>query len=58
MKEYIVNAKTSEDSMGNYIRFYKEDDRIWIGIACQEERGFTTDEVKEIIEKLQECANE
>lgn len=58
MKEYIVNAKTSEDSMGNYIKFYKEDSRIWIGIAGQEERGFTIDEVKEIIEKLQECTNE
>ena len=58
IKEYIVDAKTSEDSMGNYIQFYKEDGKIWIGIGSQEERGFTDDEVNEIIEKLKECIND
>lgn len=58
MKEYIVDAKTSEDSIGNYIQFYKEDGKVWISIAHQEERGFTIDEVKEIIEKLQTCIND
>lgn len=58
MIEYIIDAKTSEDSIGNYIQFYKEDGKVWISIASQEERGFTIDEVNEIIEKLKECINE
>lgn len=58
VKMYIVDAKTSEDSMGNYIQFYKEDGKIWVGIASQEERGFTVDEVNEIIDKLKTCIND
>ena len=55
MKEYVVLAKTSEDSMGNYIHLYKEDNKVWIGIGNQEERGFTVDEVNELIQKLEAC---
>ena len=58
MKEYIVEAKTSVELSDNFIKFYKEDNKVWICIGGMEERGFTTDEVQEIIKELQECINE
>lgn len=58
MKQYVVDAKISKDSIDNYIHFCKEDGNIWIGIGSMEEREFSIDEVKEIIRKLQECINE
>ena len=53
MTTYIVNAKTSEDTKDNYIKFYKEEDRVWISIGTMEERGFTLREVQEIIRGLE-----
>lgn len=55
---HIVYAKTSEDPVDNYIKFYKENGKVWIGIGSMEEREFTTEEVQEIIKELQECINE
>jgi len=55
MKEYSVIAKTSEESSENEILFYKEDGKVWISLCGMEERGFTFDEVHEIIDKLNEC---
>lgn len=55
MKAYIVDAKSSDEKLGNYIQFYKEDGKVWISIGSQEERAFTVFEVKEIIEKLKKC---
>ena len=55
---HIVYAKTSEDIVDNYLKFYKEDGKIWIGLGSMEERDFTTEEVKEIINELQKCINE
>ena len=56
--EYIVNANTSEDPKDNYISFYKEDNKIWISIGRMEERGFTIDEIQEMIIKLSDCMKE
>lgn len=53
MKTYSVTAKTSEDSIGNTLCFYKEYSKIWIGYENCEDRGFTVDETKEIINILQ-----
>ena len=58
MKTYTVDATKSEDLKDNYIKFYKENDRIWLSIGKCEERAFTTDEVKKIISSLKECINE
>lgn len=55
---HIVYAKTSEDPVDNYIKFYKEKGKVWIGIGSMEEREFTTEEVQGIIKELQECINE
>lgn len=53
MKTYTVTAKTSEDSIGNTLCFYKEDGKVWIGYESCEDRGFTVDETQEIISILQ-----
>ena len=55
MKQYFVEAKTSEDSLGNVLTFYKEDGKVWISYVGCEDRGFTTEEVNEIIDKLKQC---
>ena len=57
MKIYSVQAKESEDSIGNVITFYKEDGKIWISFLGSEERGFTINETKELIYKLQKVLN-
>lgn len=58
MKIYSVQAKESEDSIGNVITFYKEDGKIWISFLNSEERGFTINETKELIYKLQKVLKE
>lgn len=58
MKIYSVQAKESEDSIGNVITFYKEDRKIWISFLGSEERGFTINETKELIYKLQKVLKE
>ena len=55
---YQVDAKTSEELSDNYIKFYKEDKKVWISIGRMEERGFTDEEIREIIYGLQNCINE
>jgi len=52
---YTVIATKSEEQTDNYICFYKEADKIWIRIGAMEERGFTLDEVDDIVEKLKQC---
>jgi len=52
---YTIIAKESEEQMDNYICFYKESGKVWIRIGSMEERGFTLDEVDDIIDKLKQC---
>lgn len=55
MKKYYVEAKTSTESLGNAISFYKEDGKIWIALDGCEERGFTFNEAMEIAHKIIDC---
>lgn len=55
MKKYTVNAVTSEEDTDNFIQFYKENCKVWISIGFMEERGFTEEEIMELIDKLNEC---
>ena len=58
MKNYYVEAKTSEDSYANVLAFYKENGKVWISYNGCEERGFTMEEVNEIIDKLKQCTED
>jgi len=58
MKNYSVEAKTSKESVGNTFSFYKEEEKIWLSFPGTEERGFTIDEAKEILVKLDRCIQE